>query len=45
MRADRDNPQDVYVDYWDWIARSWHIITLLSLFLSYFVYLLTTEEV
>ncbi len=45
MRADKDNPQDIYADYWDWVVRSWHILTLLSLFASYFVYIITTEEV
>lgn len=45
MRADKNDPRNVYVDYWDWITRSWHILTLLSLFASYFAYLVTTEEV
>ncbi len=45
MRRDKNNPPDAYTDYWDWVVRSWHILTLLSLFASYLVYLASTEEV
>ena len=44
-RVDKENPSEVYADFWDWVTRSWHVALLLSLFFSYFVCLLTTEEV
>ncbi len=44
MRVDKENPSEVYADFWDWVTRSWHVVLLLSLFFSYFVYLLTTDE-
>lgn len=45
MRVDKSDPHQVYTDFWDWITRDWHIILLMSLLISYIVYLYTTEEV
>ena len=44
MRIDKNDPSEAYVDFWDWITRSRHIVLILSAVISYLVYLLTTEE-
>ena len=44
MRIDKNDPSEAYVDFWDWLTRSWHIVLILSAVISYLVYLLTTEE-
>ncbi len=44
MRIDKNDPSEVYVDFWDWLTRSWHIVLILSAVISYLVYLTTTEE-
>ena len=45
MTIDKENPSEVYADFCDWVTRSWDVALVLSLFFSYFVCLLTTEEV
>jgi hypothetical protein len=45
MRAEKDNPEQKYNDFWDWIRTGWHAIWLLSLVIAYLYYLMTTEEV
>ena len=44
MRAEKDNPGQKYKDFWDWLF-NWHPVWLLSLFIAYIYYLVTTEEV
>jgi len=45
MRAEKNNPRQVYVDFWDWLRMCGHVFWILSLFFAYAYYLLTTEEV
>ena len=45
MRAEKDNPEQKYNDFWDWLLTGWHPIWLLSLVIAYVYYLMTTEEV
>ncbi len=45
MRADKNNPQKVYEDFWDWLRTDWHPLWLISLFFAYVYYLLSTEEI
>ncbi len=44
MRVDKDDPGQVYEDFWDWVRTGWHAIMLISLFFAYLYYLATTEE-
>jgi hypothetical protein len=43
MRADKDNPRQVYEDFVDWLR--WHPIWIINLVLAYAYYLVTTEEI
>jgi hypothetical protein len=45
MRAEKDNPDQKYIDFWDWLRTDSHAIWLLSLGIAYLYYLMTTEEV
>jgi hypothetical protein len=45
MRAEKDNHEQRYIDFWDWIQTGWHLIWLLSFGIGYIYYLTTTEEV
>jgi len=45
MRVEKDNPEQRYNDFWDWLVAGWHAILLISLFFAYIYYLMTTEEV
>ena len=45
MRAEKNNPEQKYNDFWDWLLTGWHSIWLLSLVIAYMYYLMTTEEI
>jgi hypothetical protein len=46
MRVDKNNPQQIYNNFLDWVFTDWqHTILLLSLVIAYLFYLMTTEEV
>jgi hypothetical protein len=44
MRADKHNPQQVYENYGDWLQTDYNFVWIVSLFIGYFYYLMTTEE-
>ena len=43
MRADKNNPRQLYDDFWDWLR--WHPIWIIGLLFGYAYYLVTTEEI
>ena len=43
MRVEKNNPEQWYVDFRDWLR--WHPIWILSIVLGYMLYIMTTEEV
>lgn len=45
MRAENNNPEQKYDDFWDWLRTGQHPIWLLSLVIAYLYYLMTTEEI
>ena len=45
MRVEKNNPQQMYNDFWDWLFTSWHLIWIISLVFAYLYYLMTTEEI
>lgn len=45
MRVEKNNPRQVYRDYWDWLRTGSNYIWIISLMLGYLYYLMTTEEV
>ena len=45
MRAEKNNPQQRYTDFWDWLRTDWHPIWILTIVFGYLYYLTTTEEV
>jgi len=45
IRAEKDNPEQRYNDFWDWLLTGWHPIWLISTVIAYVYYLMTTEEV
>jgi len=45
MRAEKENPEQKYNDFWDWLFTDWHIAWLLGLVFAYIYYLMTTEEI
>jgi hypothetical protein len=45
MRVEKDNPEQKYNDFWDWLRTGWHPLWLISLAFAYLYYLMTTEEV
>jgi hypothetical protein len=45
MRAERNNPRQRYIDFWDWLRTDWHPAWILTIFVGYLYYLTTTEEV
>jgi hypothetical protein len=44
MRTDKNNPQQGYENYWGWLQTGYNFIWILSLFIGYIYYLVTTEE-
>jgi hypothetical protein len=44
MRIENNEPHRIYKDFWDWLFKDGHIIYVISLFLAYFFYLITTSE-
>lgn len=45
MRTDKNNPGQVYADFWDWLRTDWHPLWVVSTVFAYMYYLMTTEEV
>jgi hypothetical protein len=45
MRAEKNDPGQVYDDFWDWLRTDQHAVWIISLFFAYLYYLLTTEEI
>ncbi len=45
MRVEKNNPNQVYTDFWHWLRTDWHPYMILSLFCAYVLYLTTTREV
>jgi hypothetical protein len=45
MRAERNNPRQVYSDFRDWLRFDNHVFWIFSLFFAYIYYLLTTDEI
>ena len=45
MRAEKNNPEQVYSDFGDWVFTGLNAVWLMSLVFAYLYYLLTTEEV
>jgi hypothetical protein len=45
MRAERNNPNQVYRDFWDWLLSGWHPVWIITLLFGYAYYLITTAEV
>ncbi|MFC1951132.1 hypothetical protein ACFLXN_01825 [Chloroflexota bacterium] len=43
MRIEKDNPEQKYNDFWDWL--NCHLVWFLSLIIGYIIYLKTTVEV
>jgi hypothetical protein len=44
MRADKNDPRQVYNNFWDWLF-NWNPVWIVGLFFGYMYYLLTTEEI
>jgi len=46
MRAEKENPEQKYNDFWDWLFNyKEHFIFVIILAIGYFYYLNTTEEI
>ncbi len=45
MRIDKNDPEQRYIDFGDWLRTDWHALWVISLVFAYLRYLLTTEEV
>jgi len=45
MRVERNEPQYVYNDFWDWILTGWHPLWIIALAFGCLLYLITTVEV
>jgi hypothetical protein len=46
MRAKKDNPEQKYNDFWDWLFNyKEHFIFVVILMIGYVYYLNTTEEI
>jgi hypothetical protein len=45
MRIDKNEPNKIYRDFWDWLLKDWHIILVVCLIIGYLYYLITTTEV
>jgi hypothetical protein len=43
MRADKDDPMQVYVDFWDWLYQ--HPLWMVGVIFAYAYYLVSTEEI
>ena len=43
MRADKDDPMQVYVDFWDWLYQ--HPLWMAGVIFAYAYYLVSTEEI
>jgi hypothetical protein len=45
MRAEKNNPSQSYIDFWDWLRHHSHVGWALCIAAGYLVYVTTTEEV
>ena len=43
MRIDKNNPQQGYENYFDWLQTGYNFIWIISLVIGYVYYLATTE--
>jgi hypothetical protein len=45
MRVEKENPAQMYDDFWDWLRTGLHPIWVITLFFAYLYYLMTTKEI
>jgi len=45
MRIDKNDPNKIYKDFWDWLFNDGHIIFLVGLAIGYFYYLISTTDI
>ncbi|MGI2335112.1 MAG: hypothetical protein ACRKGH_00465 [Dehalogenimonas sp.] len=44
MRADKSDPYQRYINFWDWLRVDWHPAWVLAIVFGYIYYLMTTYE-